>query len=56
MTGVFDEAHFMGLVSHQNQASYLLPTLDTHSDFPPGVGSDLWYTKIKAKNKAYYHS
>ena len=56
MTGVFDKGHFMGMVSYQNQVSYLLPTPDTHLDFPPRVGSDLWHKEIKAKNKADYHS
>lgn len=56
MTGVLDKGHFMGMVSYQNQVSYLLPTPDTHLDFPTRVGSDLWHKEIKAKNKADYHS
>ena len=56
VTGVFDEGHFPGLVSHQNQVSYLLPFPDIHPDFPPRVGSDLQHMEIKAKNKADYHS
>lgn len=56
VTGVFDEGHFLGLVSHQNQVSYLLPFPDIHPDFPPRVGSDLQHMEIQAKNKADYHS
>lgn len=56
MTGVFDEGHFPGLVSHQNQVSYLLPFPDIHPDFPPRVGSDPQHMEIKAKNKPDYHS
>lgn len=41
----------MGLVSHPNQVSYLLPTPETD---PTGFGSALWHMEIK--NKVDYHS
>lgn len=50
MMRVFDEGHFMGMVSHQNQVSCLWPIPHTDPDFAPGVGSDLWHTiEIKAE-------
>lgn len=50
-SGVFDKSYFMGLVSHPNQVSYLLPTPETD---PTGFGSALWHMEIK--NKVDYHS
>lgn len=55
MMGMFAKGHFMGLVSHPNQVSYLEPTPDIDLDFAPGVGSDLWHIieiKAEVRNKS----